>query len=128
MTYNQFNSEAAAPRYSYSRSPVHPRGFMILKHPDNDGREPAVVGDYTVLDSHEDLGLSEKKVMNIVSLLNGRKALMQLGHETGTRVLYNIVTEQDDDGKARVVFYNLGQEGVSIENALFRIEKDENVA
>ncbi len=127
MKTNDFNAEASAPRYAYKRSPVHARAFLILKLQDDVGREPEMVGDYTLLDAHEDMAFAEKKVINLISLLNGRKNLVQLGHETGTRVLYKIVTEKDDDGKARVIFYNLGKEGVSIENALFRIEKDENV-
>lgn len=127
MNTPDFNAEASTPRYSYKRSPVNPRAFQILKLHDNSHRDPSVVGDYTVLDAKEDMALTEKKVMNLVSLMNGRKNLMQLGHESGMRVLYNIVTECDDDGKARVLFYNLGKEGVSVESALFRIEKDENV-
>lgn len=97
---------------------------MIMKLTEADA---VAVGDYTVLDTHEDIDLSEKKVMNLVSLLNGRKKLMQLGHETNTRTLYHIVNECDDDGKMRVVFYQLGQEGVSVENALFRMEATEYV-
>ncbi len=119
MKTNDFNAEAKTARYGYMPSPVHPRAFQILKYSESN---PRPVGDYTVLDSKEDLGLSEKKVMNIVSLLNGRKHLMELGHETGTRVLYHIVSECDDDGKSRILFYQLGKEGVSIENALFRME------
>jgi len=125
MKTPDFNAEASSPRYTYSRSPVHPRGFMILKYGEDMARDPTPVGDYTVLDQSEDLSLSEKKVINLVSLMNGRKNLMEMGHETGIRVLYHVVTEKDDEGKARVVFYNLGKEGVSVENALFRIEKDE---
>ncbi len=127
MKTPDFNVEAAIPRYTYAKSPVHPRGFMILKFAEDRSREPVPVGDYTVLDAHEDIKISEMKVMNLVSLINGRKNLMDLGHETGIRTLYQIVTPKDDEGKARVVFYNLGKEGVSVENALFRIEKDENV-
>ncbi len=127
METNNFNSEATGPRYTYRPSPVHERSFMILKYADGPGHEPLPVGDYTVLDTHEERGLSEKKVMNLVSLLNGRKALMQLGHETNARVLYNVVTDSDDDGKALVIFYHLGKEGVSVENALFRIERDSHV-
>jgi hypothetical protein len=119
MKTNDFNVEAKTPRYGYMPSPVHPRAFQILKYNES---EPRPVGDYTVLDSSEDLSFSEKKVMNLVSLLNGRKHLVQLGHETGTRVLYHIVSECDDDGKSRVLFYQLGNEGVSVENALLRME------
>ncbi len=127
MNTGDFNSEAGPARYSYRPSPVHGRAYQILKHQEDRSKDPRPVGEYTVLDAKEDPSLSEKKVMNMVSLLNGRKKLMQLGRETGIRVLYHIVTECDDDGMARVVFYNLGKEGVSIENALFRIEKDEYV-
>ncbi len=126
MKTNDFNSEAKTPRYGYVPSPVNPRAFQILKYPEAEAA-PRPVGDYTVLDIKEDLKLSERKVMNLVSLLNGRKNLMELGHETNSRVLYQIVSHSDDDGKARVVFYNLGREGTSVENALLRIEKDENV-
>ncbi len=124
MQTQDFNAEAGTPRYTYRRSPVHPRGYMILKYEGDLAEEPVPVGDYTVLDTAEDPVLSEKKVMNLVSLLNGRKALMQLGHETGARILYHIVSERDDDNKTRVMFYRLGREGVSIENALFRMEAD----
>ncbi len=127
MNTPDFNAEAAAPRYGYEPSPVNPRAFLIHKLSEDGHRAPIVVGDYTILDAGEDIAFAEKKVMNLISLLNGRKNLVQLGHETGTRVLYKIVTESDDEGKARVVFYNLGKEGVSVENAMFRIEKDENV-
>jgi hypothetical protein len=122
MKTKDFNLEARTPRYGYAPSPVHPRAFQILKYADSSHENPRPVGDYTVLDSKEDLQLSEKKVMNLVSLLNGRKNLMQLGHETGTRVLYHTVSACDDDGKSRVLFYQLGKEGISVENALFRME------
>ena len=127
MKTNDFNIEAKTPRYGYVPSPVHPRAFQILKYTDSAHAEPQPVGEYTVLDSQEDLDLSEKKVMNLVSLLNGRKNLMQLGHETNSRILYHVVSERDDDGKSRVLFYQLGKEGVSIENALFRMEAGDAV-
>lgn len=124
MKTPDFNAEASAPRYGYLRSPVNPRAFLITKLSEDASREPAVVGDYTMLDPHEDAAFAEKKVINLVALMNGRKNLMQLGHETGTRVLYRIVSERDDENKTRVMFYNLGKEGVSVENALFRIERE----
>jgi len=126
MQTQDFNAESSAPVYAYQRSPVNERAFLIVKKPEV-AAEPVPVGDYTVLDKEEDLSLSEKKVMNLVSLLNGRKRLMQLGHETKSRVLYNVLTEGSSDEKAKVMFYNLGKEGVSVENALFTLERDEDV-
>ncbi|MEM9469086.1 MAG: hypothetical protein AAF988_02890 [Pseudomonadota bacterium] len=122
MQRDEFNIEGKAPRYAYKRSPVHDRSFLIVNT-----IEETPVGEYTVLDKEEDLGLSEKKVINLISLLNGRKKLMDLGHETNTRVLYHIVSERDEENKTKVLFYNLGEEGVSVENALFRLEYDEEI-
>ncbi len=125
MKTNDFNAEAKTSRYGYIKSPVHPRAFMILKYPGDMADDPKPVGDYTLLDGDEDFGLTEKKVINLISLLNGRKALMDLGHETGIRVLYKVLNESDAEGKKNVMFYTLGKEGVSIENALLRLEKDD---
>lgn len=122
MKKNDFNAESKAPVYGYERSPVNERSFMIVR-----SDEGGPVGDYTVLDPNEDIKLSEKKVMNLIALLNGRKRLMDLGHETKTRILYRIVSERDEENKSKVLFYNLGEQGVSIENALFRLEADEEV-
>jgi hypothetical protein len=122
MQTQDFNAESAAPLFGYERSPVNERAFLIVKKEDE---MPVPVGDYTVLDKEEDIALAEKKVINLVSLLNGRKRLMELGHETKSRILYQIVSERDEDNKTKVLFYHLGREGVSKENALFRLEAEE---
>ena len=122
MQTHDFNAESKPALFGYQRSPVNERVFLITKK----AKEADVpVGDYTVLDKEEDLSLSEKKVMNLVSLLNGRKRLMQLGHETNSRVLYNVVSEKDEDNKYKVLFYQLKERGVSVENALFRLATEE---
>lgn len=124
MQTQDFNVEGAIGKFAYQRSPVNERAFLILKK-QGETKEPIPVGDYTVLDKEEDISLAEKKVTNLVSLLNGRKRLMQLGHETQTRTLYNIVSEKDEDNKMKILFYNLEKEGVSKENALFRLSSEE---
>ena len=124
MQLKDFNAEGSAPLYAYTRSPVNDRAFLIVKNR-SASAEPVPVGDYTVLDKEEDLSLSEKKVMNLISLLNGRKRLMDLGHETKSRILYNIVSEKDEDNKTKILFYKLENQGVSKENALFRLEVQE---
>lgn len=122
MQTQDFNAESKPALFGYQRSPVNERAFLITKKAD---QADVPVGDYTVLDKEEDLSLSEKKVMNLVSLLNGRKRLMQLGHETNSRVLYNVVSEKDEDNKYKVLFYQLKERGVSVENALFRLATEE---
>lgn len=124
MQTQDFNTESAPAKYSYQRSPVNDRAFLIVKKQEG-ARDAIPVGDYTVLDKEEEISLAEKKLMNLVSLLNGRKRLMQLGHETKSRILYHIVSEKDEENKMKVLFYKLGQQGVSKENALFRLESTE---
>jgi len=124
MKTQDFNEESQAPRYTYKRSPIHERAFMILRYQEDLAGEPQPVGDYTVLDVDEDTALSEKKVMNLISLLNERRRLMDLGVGLNTRLLYRIVDEQSDDSRARVIFYKLELEGVSKENAILQIDPD----
>lgn len=124
METKDFNEQSKAPRYTYTRSPIHERAFMILKYGEDLAGEPEPVGDYTVLDVQEEAALSEKKVINLISLLNERKRLVDLGEGLKTRQLYRIVSEESDDAKARVIFYTLGLEGVSKENAILQIDPD----
>jgi len=126
MKMEDFNAESKVARYKYERSPVNERAFMIMRS-DESGANASPVGDYTVLDEKEDIQLSEKKMMNLISLLNGRKRLMDLGHETKTRVLYNVISERDAENKTQVLFYHLGKTGISVENALFRLEYDKEL-
>ena len=126
MQTQDFNAEGAIGKFAYQRSPVNERAFLILKKQD-ENKEPIPVGDYTVLDKEEDIFLAEKKVTNLVSLLNGRKRLMHLGHETQSRILYRVVNEKDEDNKAKILFYKLEEQGVSKENALFRLECEEEI-
>lgn len=124
MSYTYFNVESAASRYLYVPSPMNERAFLILKK-DSERDIEIPAGDYTVLDTAEDIAQSEKKVMNIVSLLNNRRNLMDLGSGTQIRTQYQIITESDDENRAQIMFFALGDVGVSIENALLRIDSDE---
>lgn len=120
MQTQDFNEQSKLPVYSYGRCPVNQRSFLLYRNSRN--YKADVVGDYTVLDKEEDINLSEKKVMNLVSILNGRQNLMQLGEGTKSRMLYHVVDGGEDKEQAKVIFYRLGEQGVSVENAFFRIE------
>ena len=123
MQRDGFNDQAKAPHYTYERNPVHDRSYRILKWEDN-GLKMTPVGDYTLLDFEEGPDVTEKKMMNLVSILNERKQLIQIGDGTQTRLLYQVVTERGDDNRATLVFYVLREKGVSTENAILRIEAD----
>ncbi len=116
-----FNAATEGPLYSYCRHPLHARAFQILRRSAN-SNDMQPVGDYTVLDLSEDQGLSERKVINLVALLNGRSDLMDIGHDSGVRLLYQRIPAES--GFERVMFRTLGEKGVSVENALLSIAED----
>ena len=123
MIDDDFKDAKKTSQFSYRQNPIHERSFMILEHAGDKGYEP--VGDYTVLDLHEEHLLSEKKIMNLVALLNGESELIDLSKDTeGTRLYYQEVPEKEENDQAKVIFYRQDGEGISKENALFLINKE----
>lgn len=117
-----FNRPAEQRAYRYERNPVSERGFLILKRNSQDRYDP--VGDYIVIDDKEDIHLSEKKVMNLIALLNKDDGyVMDLGDLTGTESRFHIKPEKTERGQTQMVFYELGTEGVSKENAVLSIDE-----
>ena len=123
MNFNDsFNEEGEKPQFIYKRNPLVEHAFQIfmLREGKSD-YEP--VGEYTLLDLSEDLDLTEKKVINIISLLNGRQNIMDLGNLTQTRVLFTIVTRKSEEDPTRIIFRNHDGSGPSEENAVLVLEK-----
>ena len=108
--------------FTYRPNPVLNGSFLICKKEQNGALHP--VGDYTLLDRNEDLSLTEKKVMNLITLLNGQKDLMPLGEDTKARLLFHRKPKAADDIRTEVIFYAYTGEGVSKENAILTIEGD----
>lgn len=122
MGFDNFNRVTARKAYTYRRNPHHEFSFVILKQLQEEGPyEP--IGDYTVLDHDEDLGLSEKKLMNLIALMNNdEEELIDLRGETESRLLY-FRAPTDEPNKTRIIFYTLGVQGVSTENAVLSLEE-----
>ncbi|GJL85620.1 MAG: hypothetical protein DHS20C02_13950 [Micavibrio sp.] len=117
-----FNEESEKPWYKYKRNPLVEHSFQIFGFVEKkQDYEP--VGEYTVLDPREDPDLTEKKMMNIISLLNGKKDLMELGNLTKTRLLYNMVPKTSESDKTKIIFRTYDLEGVSMENAVLELKK-----
>ncbi len=89
--------------------------------------DPMPVGDYMVLDRDEAMSLAEKKVMNLISALNGKNKLLQLGEETKSRQLFHLINDGSDGHKIKVVFYSHTGDAVSKENALLQLEEGDYV-
>ncbi len=118
----EFNEESEKPWFIYKRNPLVDHSFQIFGFiEEKQDYEP--VGDYTLLDTSEDPDLTEKKMINIISLLNGKRDLMELANLTDKRLLYNIVPKTSDSDKTKIIFRTKDKEGVSIENAVLILEK-----
>lgn len=121
----EFNKSSEKQLYTYRRNPLHIYSFLLLKRGDDDAFGP--IGEYTVLDLTEDPSLSEKKVMNLVTLMNGSPSALNLGELTKTRLLYYRVPpstqEPEPVRKTHIMFYTLGERGISRENALLVLDE-----
>ncbi len=108
------------PNFTYRPNPVLQGSFLICKKEADGALHP--VGDYTLLDREESVALTEKKVMNLITLLNGGSDLMPLGEETKTRLLFHRKPRAEDSARSEVIFYTYSGEGISKENAILTLE------
>jgi hypothetical protein len=118
-----FNRRSERQNFIYRHNPAQPGSFLILRlDPARGGYDP--VGTYTVLDKNEDPDITQKRLINIVFLLNGRQGdSINFQNLTRQRVLYTIVSEaHEPEDEATVVFRTLDGTGVSRENALLCIK------
>jgi len=117
-----FNTESEKPQFMYKRNPLVEHAFQIFMFKEEkDEYEP--VGEYTLLDLSENLELTEKKIINIISLLNGRQNIMDLGNLTQTQVLFTMVPKSSEDDPTKIIFRNHDGSGPSEENAVLVLEK-----
>ena len=117
-----FNENSEKSRFTFKPNPVNPAAYQILENKiGNDGYVP--VGDYVVLDGDEDRGLTEKKLVNLVGLMNGRQTVIDLSNDVDSRLLYYVVPKKLDSDATKIIFRTYSGRGVSKENALLEIER-----
>jgi len=123
MTSTSFNASTSGTSYSYQPHPFMTQAFLIMKR--EAGRPYEPVGEYTILDPREAADTSEKKVMNLVTLMNGRDSLIDLGESQSAHTLFHMVPRDSDSGKSKIIFYSWEPGGgVSTENAILTIAED----
>ena len=122
MSLKKFNDKTAKTTFIYRRDTANPYHFFILGAESKDS-EYVFVGEYTVVDTTEDTDLTEKKLINLTTLLNGKKDLIELGNLTKTRILFNIVPNSADPDKTTIIFRSHDGKGTSKENAVLKLEK-----
>ena len=121
--YNDsFNEAGEKAEFIYKPNPIVPHSWQIFRYK-TEKNEYEPVGDYTLVNTEEASDITEKKLINMIGLLNGKKELLQLGNLTGTRVLYNIVQKATDTQPTKILFRDYDGESVSVDNAVLTIEK-----
>lgn len=123
MDFNtSFNEEGEKPRFIYKKNPLLEHSFQIFEYFEHkQNYEP--IGEYTLIDLDEDIEITDKKVSNLITIMNGRKRLIDFTNLTNQRVLFNIIPRDEDSTQQKVVFRTHSGEGVSKENAILTIDK-----
>lgn len=117
-----FNIESEKPEFLYKHSPLTPHVFQIFQFKTDKGvYEP--VGTYTLLNLVEPLDLTEKKVINLIAIMNGKQRLIDFTKLTQERILFNIVPNSPENLNEKVIFRTYDGNSVSKENAVLEIEK-----
>ena len=118
----KFNEESEKPEFIYKRNPLVEHSWQIFQlKTDKDAYEP--VGEYILLDLEEDIDITEKKLINLLSILNGKQKLIDFTNLTEKRILFNIIPETPESNNQKVIFRTYDGDGVSKENAVLTIEK-----
>ena len=110
--------------YIYRRHPVRNRAYQIFKCDAGFSQNPVMAGEYVVLEETESASVSEKKLENIVRLLNGRRSLVDLGHEANKQILYRILPPKPGEDRMPALFYYFDENGQAVHNALLSFERD----
>jgi hypothetical protein len=117
-----FNIESEKPQFIYKRNPLVKHAFQIFMFKEGkQDYEP--VGEYTLLDMTEAIELTEKKVINIITLLNGRDNTMDLRNLTQSGFLFNMVPKVSEDDPTKIILRSKDASGTSVENAVMILEK-----
>ncbi|MFN3700669.1 MAG: hypothetical protein ACK4VI_04000 [Alphaproteobacteria bacterium] len=122
MNPEDFNEESHKPEFIAKPNPLIERSFQIFQYR-AEKADYELVGSYTVLDLQEESELSEKRVANLMAVMNQRKRTMDLKSLTKTRILFTIIPMKPDDTDQKVIFRTHDGSGVSKENAILVIEK-----
>jgi hypothetical protein len=122
MGMKKFNDQSEKPQFMYKPNPLVPNSWQIFEFKDEKSSyEP--VGEYTLIETNEPIDITEKKLINLTRILNGKQDLIMLGKLTGKRILFNIVPKTSETDPTKVIFRDQDGKGVSKENAVLTIEK-----
>ncbi len=110
------------PRFIHRANPIVDRAYQIFEYDFKKG-DYDHVGDYILINKKEDPEVTEKKLINLMTLLNGKDDLIDISNLTSTRVLFTLVPEAQAGGQTKIILKDYDGSGVSKDNAIFTIRK-----
>lgn len=122
MPLERFNEESEKPWFTFKANPLVKHAWHIMEYkPEKNDYEP--VGEYVLIDLSETIDITEKRLMNLVGILNRKKNLIDFKSLTNTRVLFTMVQDTLDSKTHKIVYRTYDGKGVSKENAVLTIDK-----
>ena len=109
-------------RFINKANPLVERAYQIFEYDFKKG-DYDHAGDYVLLKKDEPREVTEKKLINLMTLLNGKDDLIDLSNLTNSRLLYTIVPEAQSDEQTKIILKDYDGSGVSKDNAVFTIKK-----
>lgn len=109
-------------RFIHKPNPLVDRAYQIFEYNVAKGSYD-VVGDYVLINKDEPRDITEKKIINLMSILNKKDELIDLSSLTNKRVLFTLVPEAQAGDQTKMIFKDYDGSGVSKDNAVFTIRK-----
>mgnify|MGYP003672058348 CR=1 FL=1 len=109
-------------RFVHKPNPLVDRAYQIFEYmAEKATYEP--VGEYVLLNKDEPRDITDKKIINLMSILNKKDELIDLSSLTNKRVLFTLVPEAQAGDQTKMIFKDYDGSGVSKDNAVFTIRK-----
>ena len=109
-------------RFVHKPNPLVERDYQFYEYNISKG-DYEHVGDYVLLNKEENREITDKKIANLITLINGKNDLIDISNLTTTRLLYTIVPEAQAGDQTKIILKDYDGSGVSKDNAIFTIRK-----
>lgn len=109
-------------RFVHKPNPLVDRAYQIFEYNvENNAYDH--IGDYVLINRDEPRELTDKKVINFLTLLNNKKELIDISNLTSTRLLFTVVPEAQSKDQTKIILKDYDGSGVSKDNAVITVRK-----
>jgi hypothetical protein len=122
MNLKDFNDESSHPEFIHKPDPQNPNAYQIL-HFKEDKRIYEIAGSYVKVDHSEEAEVTDKRIFNLMAVLNEKKRTFDFKSLTNSRTLFTLVPIKPEDHDVKVIFRTYDGDGVSKENAILSLDK-----